>query len=71
VFVGYVELAADLIKLLLYVGFFAALTNYYGVPLHLMRDMFVTLRSFVTRLGDFIAARRVRPFFFKKARVPS
>lgn len=45
---------ADFIKLATYLVFFVAMAFYYAVPLNLLRDIFMTGRSFVTRVGALI-----------------
>ncbi|KAJ2161666.1 E3 ubiquitin-protein ligase hrd1 [Coemansia sp. RSA 552] len=56
--VFYVDLLDDLAKLLVYIGFFFALTTYYGLPIHILRELYVTVRSFITRCGDWIRYRK-------------
>ncbi|ROV92737.1 hypothetical protein VSDG_06549 [Cytospora chrysosperma] len=41
---------ADLLKLSVYTAFFCVLLVFYGLPIHIMRDLFMTTRSFVKRL---------------------
>ncbi|KAI0320765.1 hypothetical protein OF83DRAFT_1052428 [Amylostereum chailletii] len=53
----YVDLATDLLKLITYVGFFAIIITFYGVPLNVVRDVYVTARSFITRLRDLMRYR--------------
>lgn len=48
------ESRADFIKLATYLVFFAAMAFYYAVPLNLLRDIFMTGRSFITRVGALI-----------------
>jgi E3 ubiquitin-protein ligase synoviolin len=33
--------------------------TYYGLPLHIMRDLYLTIRSFRTRVADFVRYRRI------------
>lgn len=40
----------DLLKLSVYTAFFCVLLVFYGLPIHIMRDLFMTTRSFVKRL---------------------
>lgn len=56
--VFYLELVTDLLKLLTYLSFFSIVLRYYGLPLHIIRDVYLTLRSFITRIRDFIRYRR-------------
>ncbi len=58
VYLFYLELASDFLKLVLYSGFFMMIVNYYGVPLHIIRDLYMTFRSFVLRVRDLIQYRR-------------
>ncbi|KAI1317018.1 hypothetical protein F5Y16DRAFT_414672 [Xylariaceae sp. FL0255] len=52
------DLLTDLIKLGIYSGFFAILMMFYGLPIHIMRDLFMTARSFVKRLGALMRYRK-------------
>lgn len=45
-------------KLGIYLTFFFILLMFYGLPIHIMRDLFMTTRSFVKRLTAFIRYRR-------------
>jgi len=53
----YVELATDFVKLITYLAFFAIVTTYYGLPLNIIRDVYITARSFYTRFRDLIRYR--------------
>lgn len=48
----------DLTKLGIYVLFFFILLMFYGMPIHIMRDLFMTTRSFIKRLTAFLRYRR-------------
>lgn len=48
----------DLIKLGIYIAFFFMLLAFYGLPIHIMRDLFMTSRDFVKRLGALLRYRR-------------
>ncbi|WVF67065.1 hypothetical protein IAT40_001809 [Kwoniella sp. CBS 6097] len=54
----YVDLVVDFFKLFTYLSFFAVILLHYGLPLHILRDVYMTLRSFVSRCGDLIRYRR-------------
>lgn len=56
--VFYSELSTDFLKLLTYLSFFSIVLTWYGLPLHIIRDVYLTLRSFITRIRDFIRYRR-------------
>jgi E3 ubiquitin-protein ligase synoviolin len=55
--VFYLDLATDAIKTFVYFGFFFILMTFYGIPIHIMRDLFMTVRSLVKRINDFIQYR--------------
>lgn len=57
--VFYLELALDLLHLITYSAFFAAVFSTYGIPIHLLRDLYWTFRNFQTRVRDFLRFRRV------------
>ncbi|KAK8058709.1 hypothetical protein PG994_009157 [Apiospora phragmitis] len=52
------ELLADFVKLGVYAAFFAVLMMFYGLPIHIMRDLFMTTRSFLKRLSALIRYRK-------------
>ncbi|KAH6655259.1 hypothetical protein BKA67DRAFT_231359 [Truncatella angustata] len=52
------DLFADFVKLGVYVGFFAVLMMFYGLPIHIMRDLFLTTRSFLKRLNALVKYRK-------------
>ncbi|KAF8452976.1 hypothetical protein BGX38DRAFT_1268982 [Terfezia claveryi] len=54
----YLELGTDFLKLLTYLAFFFIVLTFYGLPLHIIRDVYITLRSFISRIRDFIRYRR-------------
>ncbi|KAI3629798.1 hypothetical protein MIR68_011233 [Amoeboaphelidium protococcarum] len=54
----YVELAVDLWKLVAYFVFFSIITVHYGLPIHIIRDLYLTVKSFTTKVGDLIKFRR-------------
>ncbi|KAF1935999.1 RING finger domain-containing protein [Clathrospora elynae] len=55
--VFYLDLATDFIKSVVYLGFFMILMTFYGIPIHIMRDLFMTIRSLIKRINDFIQYR--------------
>ncbi|CAE7210250.1 hypothetical protein PTNB85_08785 [Pyrenophora teres f. teres] len=55
--VFYLDLATDFVKSVVYLGFFAILMTFYGIPIHIMRDLFMTIRSLIKRVHDFIQYR--------------
>jgi len=48
----------DFFKLLTYLAFFSIILTYYGLPLHIIRDVYITLRSFAKKLMSFIRYRQ-------------
>ena len=55
--VFYLDLATDFFKLVIYLSFFVILLVFYGLPIHIMRDVFLTARSFFKRISDFVKYR--------------
>ncbi|ORY15822.1 hypothetical protein BCR34DRAFT_477135 [Clohesyomyces aquaticus] len=55
--VFYLDLTTDFIKSVVYLGFFMILMAFYGLPLHIIRDLFITIRSFIKRVNDFVRYR--------------
>ncbi|KAJ5395266.1 uncharacterized protein N7487_009569 [Penicillium crustosum] len=55
--VFYLDLLTDLLKLVIYLSFFGILLTFYGLPIHILRDVVVTIRSFVRRIMDFMRYR--------------
>ncbi|CAK7269519.1 E3 ubiquitin-protein ligase hrd1 [Sporothrix epigloea] len=52
------DLWTDFTKLCIYAVFFFVLLRFYGLPLHIIRDLFMTARSFIKRLGAMIKYRQ-------------
>lgn len=48
----------DFCKLILYLTFFSVLCIFYGMPIHIIRDVAITVRSFYKRMSDFIRYRQ-------------
>ncbi|KAK9804312.1 hypothetical protein WJX72_006270 [[Myrmecia] bisecta] len=59
VFVFYLELVTDMLHLFVYMVFFIIVFTNYGLPLHLVRDLYWTFRNFRNRVADFLRYRRV------------
>lgn len=55
--VFYLDLLTDFVKLIVYLAFFAILFTFYGLPIHILRDVIVTIRSFGRRVIDFLRYR--------------
>ncbi|KAJ2964481.1 hypothetical protein NQZ79_g612 [Umbelopsis isabellina] len=59
IFVFYLDLiTVDFFKLVTYVVFFGIICNFYGPPLHIIRDVYVTFRSFIQKCRDLYRYRR-------------
>ncbi|PFH60866.1 hypothetical protein XA68_10223 [Ophiocordyceps unilateralis] len=54
----WLDLLSDMIKLGIYVAFFFMLLMFYGLPIHIMRDLFMTSRDFIKRLNALLRYRR-------------
>ena len=57
--VFYLELVTDLFHLFTYSIFFVIIFMFYGLPLHLVRELYWTFSNFRNRLLDFIRYRRI------------
>ncbi|KAH9913456.1 uncharacterized protein BXZ73DRAFT_92953 [Epithele typhae] len=53
-YIFYIELLTDFLKLATYLTFFMIILTFYGLPLNIIRDVFITARSFITRLRALI-----------------
>ncbi|PPR80893.1 hypothetical protein GOBAR_AA39817 [Gossypium barbadense] len=58
VYTFYLELIRDLLHLSMYLCFFLAIFN-YGVPLHLIRELYETFRNFKIRVADYMRYRKI------------
>ncbi|PWN38131.1 uncharacterized protein FA14DRAFT_118203, partial [Meira miltonrushii] len=57
-YVFFVDLITDFLKLATYIACFCLILSYYGgLPLHIFRDVYVTGLSFFSRLRDFMKYR--------------
>ncbi|RFU74437.1 e3 ubiquitin- ligase synoviolin [Trichoderma arundinaceum] len=54
----WLDLITDMVKLGIYVSFFMMLLMFYGLPIHIMRDLFMTTRDFLKRLNALLRYRR-------------
>lgn len=57
--VFYTELMTDMLHLLVYLVFFIIVFTHHGLPLHLIRDLYITFRNFRNRISDFLRFRQV------------
>ncbi|KAJ3554227.1 hypothetical protein NM688_g3218 [Phlebia brevispora] len=49
-YIFYIELVTDFLKLVVYLTFFVIVLSFYGLPLNMIRDVYLTARSFTGRL---------------------
>lgn len=59
VYTFYLELIHDLLHLSMYLCFFLVIFMNYGVPLHLIRELYETFRKFKIRIADYIRYRKI------------
>lgn len=59
VYTFYLELIRDLLHLTMYMCFFLVIFVNYGVPLHLIRELYETFRNFKIRVADFMRYRKI------------
>ncbi|KAG2317753.1 hypothetical protein Bca52824_020875 [Brassica carinata] len=59
VYTFYLELIRDLLHLSMYICFFFVIFMNYGVPLHLLRDLYETFRNFQIRVSDYLRYRKI------------
>ena len=52
------QCSPDFFKLILYLTFFCVLCMFYGMPIHIIRDVALTIRSFYKRINDFVRYRQ-------------
>ncbi|KAI8147015.1 hypothetical protein BJV82DRAFT_508777 [Fennellomyces sp. T-0311] len=57
-YVFYLDLLTDFLKLITYLVFFFFICYYYQLPLHIIRDVYVTFRSFIQKCRDLYRYRR-------------
>jgi E3 ubiquitin-protein ligase synoviolin len=52
------EVLTDFIKLMIYIVFFTVSITFNGLPMHIMRDVYMTFASFSKRVSDYVAYRK-------------
>ena len=52
------EVFTDFLKLSIYIAFFAVSITFNGLPMHIMRDVYMTFASFTRRVADYMAYRK-------------
>ncbi|PPJ58826.1 hypothetical protein CBER1_08502 [Cercospora berteroae] len=53
-----VEVVTDFVKLVIYIFFFTVSVTFNGLPMHIMRDVYMTFTSFSKRVTDYMAYRK-------------
>mgnify|MGYP003723749491 CR=1 FL=1 len=56
-YVFFVDMFSDFFKLVIYIIFFAMILTFYGLPLNIVRDVYMTGRSFFGKIRDLIRYR--------------
>ncbi|XVE79107.1 hypothetical protein DITRI_Ditri14bG0031500 [Diplodiscus trichospermus] len=59
VYTFYLELIRDLLHLSMYLCFFLVIFMNYGIPLHLIRELYETFRNFKIRVADYMRYRKI------------
>ncbi|KAM5557917.1 ERAD-associated E3 ubiquitin-protein ligase HRD1B [Rosa sericea] len=59
VYTFYLELIRDLLHLSMYLCFFIVIFMYYGLPVHLIRELYETFRNFKIRVADYLRYRKI------------
>ncbi|XP_057507332.1 ERAD-associated E3 ubiquitin-protein ligase HRD1B-like [Actinidia eriantha] len=59
IYTFHLELVRDLLHLSMYLCFFLVIFVNYGVPLHLIRELYETFRNFKVRVADYIRYRKI------------
>ena len=52
------EVFTDFIKLMIYIVFFTVSITFNGLPMHIMRDVYMTFASFSKRVADYVAYKK-------------
>ena len=55
----YLELTAEVARVFVYVAFFFILFTYYGIPLHIFRDLYMSVKNLIRRINEFCQARNI------------
>ncbi|KAL0480543.1 HRD1 [Acrasis kona] len=55
----YLDIASDLLQSAIYILFFGVIMSKYGLPIHLLRDIYVAVHSMFKRVNDLVHYRRL------------
>lgn len=54
----YIDLATDFLKLLTYIGFLSLTLTFNGLPINVLRDVYYTFRSFISKCNNLVRFRQ-------------
>jgi E3 ubiquitin-protein ligase synoviolin len=55
----YLDIASDLVQSIIYILFFIVIMAKYGLPIHLLRDIYLAIHSVIKRFNDLLHYRRL------------
>ncbi|CAI5739488.1 unnamed protein product [Hyaloperonospora brassicae] len=55
----YLELVSEVVKLVVYLIFFMLIFAYYGMPLHIVRDLWVSFKNLQRRIASYFRYRKI------------
>jgi E3 ubiquitin-protein ligase synoviolin len=57
IIIGISLLTSDFFKLIAFSIFFALIMHYYGLPIHIIREVYITIKQFVSKIQDLLKYR--------------
>jgi len=57
-YVLYLEFVVECFRLIVYLAFFGIILTYYGIPLHIIRSLYITFISFRRKLAEVVRYRK-------------
>ncbi|KAG6584631.1 hrd1-like protein [Phytophthora cinnamomi] len=55
----YLELVSEVTKLVVYLVFFMLIFTYYGMPLHIVRDLWISIKNLQRRIASYFRYRKI------------
>lgn len=55
----YLELISEICKLVIYLVFFMLIFTYYGMPLHIVRDLWMSIKNLQRRIASYFRYRKI------------
>ncbi|KAI9914341.1 hypothetical protein PsorP6_006885 [Peronosclerospora sorghi] len=55
----YLELVSEILKLVVYLVFFMLIFTYYGMPLHIVRDLWLSIKNLQRRIASYFRYRKI------------